>query len=236
MMILFFLAFAGCLNVHGDKLTAGDLAAVVPEFATVPPDTSLGYAPMPGASRNLTGRDIQRLATKAGIATSFQDSVCVEWRMRKLNRQEVLESMRASLNQPDANVEIEGYSLYPVPEGKIEFPVAGLNHPVSGPAFWRGYVSYSGSKRFDIWAKVRLADSSNGNALIDVRTGDLVRVVVENSFAQLKLEARAESSGLVGQKVTVRNPRSGKTFLAEVIGRNNVRVIAGEPANGATDK
>lgn len=47
MMILFVLAFAGCLNVHGDSLTAGDLAAVVPGFSTVPPDMSLGYAPMP---------------------------------------------------------------------------------------------------------------------------------------------------------------------------------------------
>lgn len=160
----------------------------------------------------------------------------MEWPMRRLNREEVLASMRASLNQPDANLEIESYSLYPVPEGRIEFPLAGLNHPVSGPAFWRGYISYSGAKRFDIWARVKLTDSADGKSWIDVRTGDVVRVVVENSFAQLKLEARAESSGLVGQKVTVRNPRSGKTFLAEVIGRDHVRVIAGEPAIGVVDK
>jgi hypothetical protein len=232
MMILLMLGFAACQSVHSDKLTAADLAQAVPEFAALPPETPLGYAPRPGANRNLTARDIQNLARQAGISTNFQDTVCLEWRMRKLERAELLDVMRTTLQQPDADVKILEFSLFPVPEGRLEFPMAGLSIPVNGPAFWRGYVTYGNGKHFDVWAKVVLADSANGKPLIDVRSGETVHVVVENGAAQLKLDARAESSGLVGQKITVRNPRSGKTFPAEVTGRSYVRVIAGEPAKG----
>jgi Chaperone for flagella basal body P-ring formation len=231
MIILFFWAFSGCQSVHGERITAGDLAAAVPAFAELPPETPLGYAPMPGASRNLTGREIQRMASQAGISTPFSDSICVEWPMRKLGREDLLDAMRTSLHNSAADVRVEEFSMYLVPEGKVEFPMTGLSHPPSGPAFWRGYVAYSGSKRFDIWAKVRVPES-----LIDVRVGDTVQVVVESSFARLKLDGRAESSGMAGEKITVRNPRSGKTFAAEITGSKSVRVMAGEPGQGEANQ
>jgi hypothetical protein len=228
MMILLSVVFAACQFVHSEKLTAGDLAQAVPEFAALPPDTPLGYAPKPGASRNLTGRDIQSIARQAGITTTFQDSVCIEWPMRKLERAELLEAMRTALLKPEADLAVQDFSLFPVPEGKVEFLMSGLSVPAAGPAFWRGHVTYGNAKQFDIWAKVTIADA----ALIDVRSGETVHVVVENGAALLKLDARAESSGLIGQKVSIRNPRSGKVFFAEVTGRGNVRVVAGENIKG----
>ena len=59
---------------------------------------------------------------------------------------------------------------------------------------------------------------------MEVRIGETVRVEVWNGAAHLKLEARAEASGALGQMIPVRNPDSQKRFLARVEGRSRVSV------------
>lgn len=58
----------------------------------------------------------------------------------------------------------------------------------------------------------------------EVRLGETVRVDVRNGGAHLKLEARAEASGSLGQMIPVRNPDSQKRFLARVEGKGRVSV------------
>jgi flagella basal body P-ring formation protein FlgA len=58
----------------------------------------------------------------------------------------------------------------------------------------------------------------------EVRIGDTVRVDVWNGSAHLKLDARAEASGTLGQMIPVRNPDSQKRFLARVAGKGRVSV------------
>lgn len=58
----------------------------------------------------------------------------------------------------------------------------------------------------------------------EVRIGDTVRVDVWNGAAHLKLEARAEATGSLGQMIPVRNPESQKRFLARVEGKDKVSV------------
>ncbi len=58
----------------------------------------------------------------------------------------------------------------------------------------------------------------------DIRQGDVVEVDVQNGAAHLKFEARAEVSGTVGDAISVRNPSSGKRFLAKVEGKGRVFV------------
>lgn len=58
----------------------------------------------------------------------------------------------------------------------------------------------------------------------EVRQGDTVEVNVQNGAAHLKFEARAEASGAVGDAISVRNPISGKRFLAKVEGKGRVFV------------
>ena len=66
-------------------------------------------------------------------------------------------------------------------------------------------------------------------ATTEVRIGETVRVEVWNGAAHLKLEARAEASGALGQMIPVRNPDSQKRFLARVEGKGRVSVgISGE--------
>jgi flagella basal body P-ring formation protein FlgA len=58
----------------------------------------------------------------------------------------------------------------------------------------------------------------------DVRQGDIVEVEVQDGSAHLKFEARAEASGAVGDAIPVRNPESGKRFVAKVQGIGRVLV------------
>jgi flagellar basal body P-ring formation protein FlgA len=63
----------------------------------------------------------------------------------------------------------------------------------------------------------------------DVRLGDIVEVEVQDGGAHLKLEARAEASGSVGDAILVRNPASGKRFMAKVRGKDRVFVEGAAP-------
>jgi len=58
----------------------------------------------------------------------------------------------------------------------------------------------------------------------DVHQGDIVEVEVQDGSAHLKFEARAEAPGALGDAIPVRNPASGKRFLAKVQGIGRVFV------------
>jgi flagella basal body P-ring formation protein FlgA len=60
-----------------------------------------------------------------------------------------------------------------------------------------------------------------------IKAGDDVEVDVESGRAHLKLVARAENSGRVGDIVSVRNPKSGKNFRARVQAKGRVIVMPG---------
>jgi len=66
----------------------------------------------------------------------------------------------------------------------------------------------------------------------DVARGDLILVQVFAGGAYLRLEGRAESAGVKGSTILVRNLSSGKDFRAQVTGKNQATVgmAAGDPA------
>ncbi len=217
---------AGCQSVDGDRITAKDFARAVPEFSGLPEGVSLGFSPLPGTHRDFTGSDIQRIAAQYGIKTEFRDSLCFEWPMRRLERSDVVKAMKDALGQD--GFQLEEFSLFPAPSGQILFPVTGLNRQAKGLSFWRGYVQYAGDKRFNIWAKVRLNGEVGSGERMDVVSGGIVNVVVRCGAAELKLDGQAISSGSKGQVITVRNPRSGRSFAAVVMGKDSVLVEVGE--------
>jgi flagella basal body P-ring formation protein FlgA len=61
----------------------------------------------------------------------------------------------------------------------------------------------------------------------DVTRGDVVRVEVFEGAAHLVIEGHAETSGMKGSTVLVRNPASGKDFHAQVTGKGVVTI--GDP-------
>lgn len=58
-----------------------------------------------------------------------------------------------------------------------------------------------------------------------VERGAIVKVEVRDGGASLRFDAKAESDGMSGQTIALRNPTSGKVFQARVIGENQVLVI-----------
>lgn len=65
---------------------------------------------------------------------------------------------------------------------------------------------------------------------LQVRRGENVLVMAVAGAAQLRMEAIAENSGKQGDVITLRNPRSGKSFRARIEGHDQALVIAGPVA------
>jgi flagella basal body P-ring formation protein FlgA len=149
-MIAFLLALA-CFPVDGPRLLARHLAAAVPAFAQIAPETDFGYAPRPGAARVLRSDELQRLGSSHGIEVQPAPPVCFDWKLQPIEPAQASEAMRASL-PPEAQLEVVALSRFPVPPGEMVFPIGGLR---SG--FWRGHVQYGEDARFDIWARVRVS-------------------------------------------------------------------------------
>ena len=102
--LLIFFAFdiravsaATCRPTSGDEIIGSDLAAAVPELATLPPDSRFGYAPAPGAQRIFTVPQLRQIATRYGIAAKIDLPVCFAWPLHSLTKQEIVTSLRKSL-------------------------------------------------------------------------------------------------------------------------------------------
>ena len=285
---------AACVPIQRDEIVAADLSRSVPEFAEVEPNTVVGYAPMPGSRRIFHATELRRLAFKFNVSIASDREACFEWQLRPLTVDDVVSAMRRSFRLADpsvrnAQIGILEIGTHMAPEGRITFPLTGLLPAANrnnGPALWRGYIEYSGKRRFDIWAKVKLTaptarvvavSNIPANHIIDatevrleivedypiwrdvarnledvvgrlaqrsiatgrpvlradltkpveVQAGQIVQVNVESGKARLKLQARAENSGHAGDMISLRNPRSGKMFRAQVEGKGRVLVMPG---------
>lgn len=148
----------GCLPAEHDPITAGDLAAAVPVFARIAPDTPIAPAPGPGVRRVFRSLELISLARSHSLALDSADDVCFELPMGTLDRAQVLAAMQAALPFPEARVEILETSLYPVPRGRVEFRREDLGTPAlpgsPAPVTWRGSVVYGADQHFAIWARV----------------------------------------------------------------------------------
>jgi flagella basal body P-ring formation protein FlgA len=58
----------------------------------------------------------------------------------------------------------------------------------------------------------------------DIHRGDTVQVEVQRGAARLELQAQAEANGRVGQRISLRNPESGRRFQARVAGKGKVTI------------
>ncbi|HWQ56906.1 MAG TPA: flagellar basal body P-ring formation chaperone FlgA [Bryobacteraceae bacterium] len=181
MMTLALAAAAGCLALDGDRILARDMARAWPEF-TVAEETALGYAPVPGARRIYSVAELARLAARFGLAAAPSQAVCFERRMTALTREQALKAMHTALAVPEARIEILELSRYPVPEGELAFPRAGLRTPGRGtpdntPLLWKGTVTYGNSRRFAVWARVAVrAPIRLVRAAVPLRAGEIVRL------------------------------------------------------------
>ncbi|HXG35176.1 MAG TPA: flagellar basal body P-ring formation chaperone FlgA [Bryobacteraceae bacterium] len=174
------LAWGGCVAVEADRIRAADLARAVPAFAAAPPEAELGYAPAPGARRYVRASELARWGVRLGVRLPQPASVCFERRIEALNGEQVRAAMEHALKDPQVRIEVMEWSRQPVPAGTLEFPISGLARPPvsdgAAPVLWKGWVRYGSSRRYPVWARVRVR--SNGVrvvAAVPLKPGQLIR-------------------------------------------------------------
>jgi flagella basal body P-ring formation protein FlgA len=153
----------GCIKLEGDRIIAGDLAASLPAFAQLAPDTALGASPLPGVRRVFHRPELHLLMRRFGLDGGEPRDVCVERATEELDHERVLEGMRQALGLKEPRIEIVETSAYPVPRGQIVFRKEDLSRPALAsalsPVIWRGNVIYGDNHRFSVWARVRIRAS-----------------------------------------------------------------------------
>jgi flagella basal body P-ring formation protein FlgA len=205
----------GCLPVEGERITARDLSPAGAAFAALPPETLFGYAPAPGAKRIFPAVELQRLAAPHDLSLEPGALVCVARLMEPLTSERLLASMRTSLANPAARIELVEFTLFGAPRGEIEFPPAGLRRPPArdpgAAVLWHGFVRYDGRRRFPLWAKVRITENSTKVvANRDLRAGTLIEA------GQVRLET---SEGFPASEPIA-------TSIEQVVGRIVRRAVA----------
>src|SRR5438034_424517 len=135
------LTVGTCTPIHAGHILAADVARAVREFAAVPGDEIIGYAPVHVSRRVLHSGDLRRLASKFNVKLDSEREVCFEWTLATVSREEIVRAMRESLELPNAHIEIIEIGTHVAPEGKMIFPLQGLIPAAErnkGPALWRG--------------------------------------------------------------------------------------------------
>jgi flagella basal body P-ring formation protein FlgA len=175
-ILILVAAATACHAVNSDRIVSGDLAAVSPDFAGLPPETAIGYAPQPGGRRTLEPAELLRIAAANNLeVTHTLASVCFERALMPLDSAKILDALRASLNRADSEIEVLEYSKYFVPPGKIVFPLESLpTHATAHAAIWNGYVDFEG-RHYPIWARARITvPQARLVAAVQLRAGQTI--------------------------------------------------------------
>jgi flagellar basal body P-ring formation protein FlgA len=150
-----------CRFINSDKIPGADLSRALPEFSALPPNAVVGYAPQPGSRRVLQYPELRRIGAPYGITPAPDAHVCFEWRLRRISDDDVRSAIRETLKTPEARVEIIAMNPGLAPEGSLIYPLAGLPSAIAidpaVPVTWRGYVLYGETRKFQVWARVKVS-------------------------------------------------------------------------------
>jgi len=191
------------------------------------PDTSLGYAPLPGLVRVISGRDLSLIASRDGVILPDVPDVCIGRVLRPITAAEMQAALRAALGMPEAELTVEDFSSQPLPPGQLEFQRSTLSQPApnapASPVFWRGRLIYDQHHGVPVWAKVRItvdrtvlvaAQGIAAGAVL--REGDVqVSTVREFPFSAPTLESATEIIGKVSRRIIRAGQRITSSALDE---------------------
>jgi flagella basal body P-ring formation protein FlgA len=165
LLFLNMLTHSGsCEIIANDRIFGEDLAQALPGFSNkIPGDTVIGYSPAPGARRVFKSLELQRIGAPYGAAVAPDAEVCFEWSLQMLTDDVIRAAIRDSLQSPGARIDVLAISRNQAPAGKVSFPLSGLlASTLTGPdtpVTWRGEVLYHGSRKFSVWARVKLSST-----------------------------------------------------------------------------
>jgi len=289
--LLSMLAHSGtCEMISSDQISGADLARALPAFSSIPKDAVVSFSPVPGGRRIFMFPELQGVAKKYAISAPENSKACFEWPLEPLTEDKVRAAIRATLQAPEARVEVLAMGKAQGPVGKLVFPLSGLSASTSvdpsTPVTWRGEVQYHSSHKFAVWVRVRVAATMTrvvatelilpGRAVTakqvrletyddfplrndiarsldevigrvprrairaelpvfrtdlmepyQVQRGEIVQVTAISGGTELSMEAVAQSSGRQGDTISLKNERSGKTFLARIEGKDRALVVVG---------
>jgi len=151
-----------CEMIANDRILGADLAKALPAFLNkMPGDAVIGYSPAPGTRRVFKSVELQRIGSPYGVAVAPDAEACFEWSLQPLTDDVIRAAILESLQSPDAHVDVLAISGNQAPAGKVRFPISGLlASTLTGPdtpVTWRGEVLYHGSRKFPIWARVKIS-------------------------------------------------------------------------------
>jgi flagella basal body P-ring formation protein FlgA len=238
-------ALGACVPVSSEKIVAGDLVDAVPLFRELAPETLVGYAPLPGTVRVVSGRELTLIALRHGVVLSDAPDVCIARASRIITQAEMQAALEAALGIPDAKLDVEEFSKQPLPPGRLEFQRSTLSQPPliapDSPVIWRGRLVYDQHHSAAVWAKVRITvDRSIFVAAQDIAAGATIRgdeikaaIVSEFPFSAPTLDSPAEITGKIarrsiraGQRITAATLEQPKdVVLGDIV---HVRVVDGQ--------
>jgi flagella basal body P-ring formation protein FlgA len=151
-----------CEMIANDRILGENLAKALPAFLNkMPGDAVIGYSPVPGTRRVFKSAELQRIGAPYGVAVAPAAEACFEWNLQPLTDDVVRAAILESLQSPAARVDVLAISGNQAPAGKVSFPISGLlASTITGPetpVTWRGEVLYHGSRKFSIWARVKIS-------------------------------------------------------------------------------
>jgi len=169
----------GCVPVRDEQIHARDVAKAFPRFAALPGELDLGYAPLAGVRRTLTGSSLQTTARTRGIQLDAAPDVCFERPLVPLQEVDVHEAMLNAWDGAAFSIDVRSWGPQTIPEGKLVFPRTGLQLPPAsdpeGEVYWRGYVSYGNNHRFSVWARARISTTiTRVVAVADIPAGKTI--------------------------------------------------------------
>jgi hypothetical protein len=220
-------AAAPCLAIEGDAILAGDLARVNPVFRALDASLAMGAAPMPGARRVFRAVELARLVRVNHLPSGPLREVCFEWPTAVLSPGKLAQAMAGVLDCDASAIEVIEQSRLPAPPGDLVFAKRDLD-PVPGSdgrvLVWRGFVRYGVGRSFPVWARIRVPPALTVMAAPEVQAGKEVQVEVRNGSMRIRMVAKAERSGRIGETVPLINPASSAHFRARVDGKDLVVV------------
>ncbi len=118
----------------GAHITAGDLAALIPQWQAIPASTPLAPSPLPGISRRVTRSQLLSWARTHGVdamEATVPADLLVERKTRRLDQAEFLAIIHEAIGRKYAQT-LEAVRFHPegfiepiVPAGPLKFDVAG---------------------------------------------------------------------------------------------------------------
>lgn len=189
-------AVAGdCIRVEGDRILARHLAPAGVGAEAIPPETFIGFSPKPGVARWLPAEMIESIGARFGVKLSVPAPVCVERRAAALEGAAIRKAMEDALARAGHvkySLELLSYPQYALPEGELEFGLAGLTGAPgkAGEMVWRGRLKVAGQQSIPVSARVRVLVETE-----ELRTTRAIRVGEILAAGDVELVTRRSAPG-----------------------------------------